>query len=126
MFSQTVLLGRLGNDPEIRTTTGGKRVASMRLCTTSFSKGQEYVEWHTVVAWGDGLVGMIEKRLHKGDAILVTGENRTRSWDKDGVKHYATEVVMGPNDTVRFVQVKGATDGEIGSAPAETEEEPAF
>jgi single-strand DNA-binding protein len=67
-----------------------------------------------VVAWGDGLVGMIEKRLHKGDAILVTGENRTRKWEKDGQTHYSTEVVMGPNDTLRFVSVKGAKDDEAG------------
>ena len=126
MFSQTVLLGRLGNDPEVRTTTGGKRVVTLRLCTTSFRKGKKYDEWHTVVAWGDGLVGLIEKHLHKGDAILVTGENRTRSWEKDGVTRYSTEVVMGPNDTVRFVQVKGAKDDEVGSAGADTDEEIPF
>jgi single-strand DNA-binding protein len=114
MFSQTVLLGRLGQDPEVRATSGGKKVATLRLCTTSFSKGKEYAEWHTVVAWGDGLVGMIEKRLHKGDAILVTGENRTRKWEKEGQTHYSTEVVMGPNDTLRFVSVKGAKDDEAG------------
>jgi single-strand DNA-binding protein len=126
MFSQTILLGRLGNDPEIRTTNGGKRVVTLRLCTTSFGKGKKYDEWHTVVAWGDGLVGLIEKHLSKGDAVLVTGENRTRKWEKDGQTHYSTEVVMGPNDTLRFVQVKGAKDDEVGSAASETEEEPAF
>ena len=126
MFSQTTLLGRLGNDPEVRTTSGGKRVVTLRLCTTSFGKGKKYDEWHTVVAWGDGLVGLIEKHLSKGDAILVTGENRTRQWEKDGVKHYSTEVVMGPNDTLRFVQVKGAKDDEVGSAGADTDDEIPF
>ena len=123
MFSQTVLLGRLGNDPEVRTTNSGKRVVTLRLCTTSFSKGKKYDEWHTVVAWGDGLVGLIEKHLTKGDAILVTGENRTRKWEKDGVDRYSTEVVMGPNDTVRFVQVKGAKDDEVGSGGSDADEE---
>ena len=126
MFSQTVLLGRLGNDPEVRTTGAGKRVVTLRLCTTSFSKGKKYDEWHTVQAWGDGLVGLIEKHLHKGDAILVTGSNRTRQWEKDGVKHYTTEVVMGPNDTVRFVQVKGAKEDEVGSANSDADEEAPF
>jgi single-strand DNA-binding protein len=123
MFSQTVLLGRLGNDPEVRSTSTGKKVVTLRLCTTSFSKGKKYDEWHTVVAWGDGLTGLIEKHLHKGDAILVTGENRTRQWEKDGVKHYSTEVVMGPNDTIRFVNVKGAKDEEVGSAGPVAEDE---
>lgn len=114
MFNQTTLLGRLGADPEVRSTQGGKRVATLRLCTTSFGKGKKFDEWHTVVAWGDGLTKLIEKHLHKGDAILVTGENRTRKWEKDGQTHYSTEVVMGPNDTVRFVSVKGAKDDEAG------------
>jgi single-strand DNA-binding protein len=126
MFSQTVLLGRLGNDPEVRTTSSDKRVVTLRLCTTSFSKGKKYDEWHTVVAWGDGLTGLIEKHLHKGDAVLVTGSNRTRKWEKDGQTHYSTEVVMGPNDTVRFVQVKGAKDDEVGSAAADTDDEIPF
>ena len=126
MFSQTVLLGRLGNDPEVRTTGAGKRVVTLRLCTTSFSKGKKYDEWHTVVAWGEGLTGLIEKHLQKGDAILVTGSNRTRQWEKDGVKHYSTEVVMGPNDTVRFVQVKGFEDDETGPAGSDTDEEIPF
>jgi len=44
MFSQTILLGRLGNDPDVRTTQGGKRVVTLRLCTTSFSKGKKFDE----------------------------------------------------------------------------------
>ena len=124
MFSQTVLLGRLGNDPEVRTTNSGKRVVTLRLCTTSFSKGKKFDEWHTVVAWGDSLVAMIEKRLRKGDAILVTGENRTRKWEKEGQTHYSTEVVMGPNDTLRFVSVKGAKEDEVGSEAPDDDQIP--
>jgi single-strand DNA-binding protein len=126
MFSQTVLCGRLGNDPEARTTSGDKRVVTVRLCTTSFSKGKKFDEWHTVVAWGDGLVGLFEKHLQKGDMILVTGSNRTRTWEKDGQKHYTTEVVMGPNDTVRFIQVKGFEADDTGPAGSDTDEEIPF
>ena len=126
MFSQTVLAGRLGANPEVRTTNSEKRVVTMRLCTTSYSKGKKYDEWHTVVAWGEGLVGLIEKHLQKGDMILVTGSNRTRDYEKNGVKHYATEVVMGPNDTVRFLQVKGFDAEETGPAGSDTDEEIPF
>src|ERR1700749_2395403 len=126
MYSQTVLSGRLGADPEVRTVNGGKKVVSFRLATTSYSKGAEYTEWHTVEAWGEGLVDMIEKRLHKGDMILVTGQNRTQNWEKDGVKHYRTNVVMGPRDTLRFLQVKDAKDGEVGHAAPDLDDEIPF
>ena len=112
MFSQTVLIGLLARDPESRTTSSGKRVATLRLCTSEYSKGKEFAEWHTVVAWGDGLVGVIEKHLHKGDAVLATGQNRTRKWEKDRVTHYTTEVVMGPRDTLKFVDVQREDKGE--------------
>ena len=126
MFSQTVLAGRLGRDPEVRTTSGGKKVATLRLCTSSYSKGKEYPEWHTVTAWGDGLVGILEKHVHKGDLILVTGQNRTRKYTKDGVDHYPTEVIMGPNDQVKFLDVKGKDKGD-GHLPAtETGDESPF
>ncbi len=117
MFSQSVLAGRLGRDPEVRTTAGGKKVATLRICTSSFSKGKEYPEWHTVTAWGDGLVGVLEKHAHKGDLILVTGQNRTRKYAKDGQDHYVTEVVMGPSDQVRFLDMKGEDKGD-GHPPA--------
>jgi single-strand DNA-binding protein len=115
MYSLNTLAGRLGADPEVRTTQAGKRVVSFRLCTSSYSNGKNYDEWHTVEAWGDGLIDMVMKRLHKGDLILVTGSNRTTSWEKDGVTHYRTNVVMGPRDTLRFLNVKGAKADEVGT-----------
>lgn len=61
-------------------------------------------------------MAMIEKRLRKGDAILVTGENRTRKWEKEDQTHYSTEVVMGRSDTLRSVSVKGAKEDEAPDA----------
>ena len=126
MFSQTVLAGRLGRHPEVRTTSGGKKVATLRLCTSSYSKGKEHPEWHTVTAWGDGLVGILEKTVRKGDLILVTGQNRTRKYAKDGADHYATEVVMGPHDQVKFLDAKGKDKGDGHPAATETDEEVPF
>ena len=125
MFSQTVLAGRLGRDPEVRTTQGGKKCATLNLCTSSYSKGKEYAEWHTVVAWGDGLVGIIERKLHKGDLILVSGQNRTRKWEKDGATHYRTEVVMGPQHELKFLDVRGEDKGE-GHPPGDDLDEIPF
>ncbi len=126
MFSQTVLAGRLGRDPEIRATSSGKKVATVRLCTSSYSKGKEYAEWHTVAAWGDGLVAILEKHVRKGDLILVTGQNRTRKYTKDGVDHYATEVVVGPYDKLRFLNVRGKEIGDGHPPATETDDEVPF
>ena len=123
MYSQTVLAGRLGQDPTIRSTTGSKKVATFSIATSQYSKGKEYTEWHTVVAFGDGLVKLIEQRLHKGDMILVSGQNRTRKWTKDGVDRWTTEVVMSPNDTLRFLDVAKAEANASGTAGNEMDDE---
>ena len=76
-----------------------------------------------VTAWGDGLVGLLEKHVHKGDLILVTDQNRTRKYTKDGADHYATEVVMGPNDQVKFLDVKGKAKGDGHPPATETDDD---
>ena len=126
MYSQTVLAGRLGQDPIVRSTTGSKKVATISIATSQYSKGKEYTEWHTVVAFGDGLVKLIEDRLHKGDMVLVTGQNRTRKWTKDGVDRYTTEIVMGPNDTLRFLDVAKAKADGGHPAPTDMDDEIPF
>lgn len=99
-FNQVQLIGRLGRDPEIRTTQGGDRIANLRVATSERWKDksgakQERVEWHTVVIFNDGLAGVAEKYLSKGSQIMVQGMLQTRKWqDKDGVDRWTTEVVL--------------------------------
>ena len=74
-------------------------------------------------AWSDGLVGLLEKHVRKGDLLLVTGQNRTRKYARDGQDHYATEVVMGPNDHLKFLDATGRDKGDSHPTAIEPDEE---
>jgi len=98
MNNLVMLKGRLGADAEIRTTTGGDRVANLRMVTvdvykTKDDEWKERSEWHRVTVWGEGTIKHLEKHGKKGALIDVLGQNRTRKWTKDGTDHYATEIV---------------------------------
>lgn len=95
--NKAILVGRLGKDPEIRTLDSGKQVATFSLATSETYKDKsgnkkEETEWHNIVLW-DGLAGIAEKYLHKGDLLYVEGKLKTRSWEKEGITRYTTEVV---------------------------------
>jgi len=93
------LIGYVGQKPEIRTTTNGKKIASFSLATNDTYKdanGQKVSEtmWHSLVAWGKQ-VDIIEKHLDKGTEIAVEGKLTNRNYvDKNGVKRYLTEIVL--------------------------------
>lgn len=98
-FNRATLIGNVGADPEIKTVGSGKKVANLRLATTERWKDrdgerQERTEWHTIVVWNEGLVGIIERYVSKGSKIMIEGQIQTRDWEKDGVKRYATEIVL--------------------------------
>ncbi len=92
------LIGHLGNDPEIKSLNGGKNVARFSMATSeSYKKenGDKVTEtqWHNIVAW-NGTAKIVEKLLKKGSEVVVEGKLTSRSWDdKDGKKHYITEIV---------------------------------
>ena len=91
------LIGNLGNAPEIKTTTGGKKMARFNIATDEVyrnAKGDKVKEttWHNIVAWGK-IAGIVEKYLNKGSEIAIEGKLISRSYtDKDGIKKYITEV----------------------------------
>jgi len=95
--NKVILIGNLGQDPEVRYLPSGSAVANLRIATTETwndrDKGkQEHTEWHTVVAF-DKLAELCKEYLSKGRQIYVEGSLRTRSWEgKDGQKRYSTEV----------------------------------
>jgi single-strand DNA-binding protein len=103
--NKVLLIGRLGNNPEIRYTNTGTAVANFNLATSESwndktGQKQERTEWHRVVVWGK-LAELCEKYLAKGRQCFVEGRLQTRSWDdKDGNKRYTTEIVA---NTVQFL-----------------------
>lgn len=102
--NKVILVGRLGKDPEVRHLESGASVASFSMATSETYKDRqtgerrEQTEWHNIVLWR-GLADVAEKYLKKGDMIYVEGKLRTRSWEKDNVTRYTTEVV-GDNMTM--------------------------
>jgi single-strand DNA-binding protein len=100
-LNKIMLIGNLGSDPEVRSTTGGNRVATFSLATSRVWSGQngerqEKTEWHRCVAWnvkGSGLADIVERYVKKGDRLYVEGRIEYRQWqDKDGQTRYSTEV----------------------------------
>ena len=98
MRNKVQLIGHVGQDPEIKTFEGGKKVANITIATNdqyTNDKGEkvEQTEWHRVTAWGK-LAEIIEKYVEKGKEIAIEGKLSHRSYDdKDGNKRYITEVV---------------------------------
>ena len=100
-LNKVTLIGNLGNDPEVRSTTGGNRLATFSLATSrswndQSGNRQEKTEWHRCVVWntkGSQLADIVEKYVHKGDKLYVEGRIEYRQWqDKEGQTRYSTEI----------------------------------
>lgn len=118
-LNKVTLIGNLGNDPEMRALPSGSQVANLSLATTDSwrDKGsgemQERTEWHRVVVF-DRLAEIAGQYLKKGSRVYIEGSLRTRSWEQDGQKKYATEIVCRD-----MMMLDGRGDGESsGMAPA--------
>lgn len=97
--NKVMLIGNLGNDPEIRYTPNGSAVANVTLATSSAWRDkqsgelQERTEWHRIIFF-NRLAEIVGEYLRKGSKIFVEGSLRTRKWqDKNGVDRYTTEVI---------------------------------
>ncbi|MEP6551248.1 MAG: single-stranded DNA-binding protein, partial [Gemmatimonadales bacterium] len=100
-LNKVMLIGNLGSDPEVRSTTGGNRVATFSLATSRSwnspnGEKQEKTEWHRCVVWntkGTGLADVVEKYCKKGDRIYVEGRIDYKQWqDKENQTRYSTEI----------------------------------
>lgn len=99
--NKVILIGNLGKDPDIRTTQNGNRVASFSIATSESWKDKntgerkENTQWHRVVIFNDGLVGLVERFLRKGTKIYLEGQLESRKWtDDSGRENITTEVVL--------------------------------
>ena len=100
--NKVILIGNLGQDPEIKSFQNGGRIANLRIATSENWKDKntgerkERTEWHTVVLQSEGLVGVAERYLRKGSKVYIEGSLRTRKWqDQSGNDRYTTEVSVG-------------------------------
>ncbi len=115
-LNKVMIIGNLGRDPVLRRTEGGEAVTKLLLATTRFHKDVEGItkaqtDWHDVVVFG-AQAERCSEHLVKGKKIYVEGRLQTRSWEKQGVKRYSTEVVASQ---VHFL---GGGNRLQGTAPA--------
>ena len=114
-LNRCMFIGRLGADPEMRTTQGGEAVANFRIACGWKGKGSEGTEWVPVVAFGR-LAEVCGEFLRKGSQVYIGGTFRTRKWqDRDGNDRWTTEIVA------REMQMLGGRrerDGAGQGAPA--------
>ena len=120
-LNKVCLIGNLGADPEERNTNNGNKVVNFTTATNetwkdkSTGEKREKVEWHRIVIWNEGIGGIAMRYLHKGSKIYLEGQLQTRSWEKDGVKRYTTEVVLQNfNGTIEMLDGKGGGGSDDG------------
>ncbi len=101
--NKVILIGNVGNDPEIKTTQSGSRLVNLSLATSESWKDKatgerkENTQWHRVVIFNDALVGVVERFVKKGSKLYIEGQLETRKWtDQSGAEKYSTEVVLRP------------------------------
>ncbi len=97
MINKVILVGNVGRDPEVRSTSSGTRVANFSLATNERRKDSngewnDHTEWHNVVVWA-GMVNVVEQYVQKGRQLYIEGALRTREWQtKEGQKRMTTEI----------------------------------
>lgn len=125
--NKVILLGNVGKDPEVRYLEKNVAVANFTLATTergytlqNGTQVPERTEWHNIVAWR-GLAEVAEKYIRKGIQLYIEGKIQTRSWEKDGIKRYTTEIYA---DTIQLLGKKPDGADVPVAATASPVEEP--
>lgn len=106
------MVGRLANDPELRTTQSGKSVCSFPLAVDRKYKheGQPTADFFKCTAWGR-IAEVIDQYMTKGKQIAISGRLQTGSYEKDGVKHYTTDIIVEKMDFIGSKNDQSRSDG---------------
>ena len=109
MVNKVILIGRVGQDPQSKKLDNGTSISNFTLATSEKYKNKsgekvETTEWHSLQVWGN-LSEIVEKYVKKGQLLYVEGKIKTKSWEKEGQKHYKTVIsvneikMLGSNST---------------------------
>lgn len=117
--NKVILIGNVGKDPEVRSMGNGKEVVSFGLATTDYWKDKttgerkSKTEWHNIVVFSPGLIGIIKNYVKKGSKLYIEGALQTRKWtDNAGIEKRTTEVVLqGYNCTMQMLDSKNSAGG---------------
>ncbi|NQU67996.1 MAG: single-stranded DNA-binding protein [Candidatus Marinimicrobia bacterium] len=127
-LNKVILIGRVGDKPEGRYTSGGKSTSSFSIATNETwgidDNRQEHTEWHNIVAWGK-LAEFSSDYLQKGQLICIEGKLRTRVWkDKEENSRKTTEIVADRVTPLEWKGKKSSVDTEVSDADDDEEELP--
>ena len=146
-LNKVLLIGRLGNDPEIKQMVNGKSVARLSLATSNTWKDKntgekkEKTEWHRIVIFSEGLVNVVQQYVKKGAQVYIEGQLTTRKWkdEKSGLDRYSTEVVLqgfnssltmlggrSSNGNENISQIDEKTGGSVSSSEKDLDDEIPF
>lgn len=115
--NKVILVGNVGQDPEIRSTQDGREICNFSIATSeswkdkSSGEKKEKTEWHRVVVFSQGLVGIIKNYVKKGTKLYIEGSLQSRKWtDNQGVEKYTTEIVLQNfNSTLQILDSRGGS-----------------
>lgn len=123
--NKATILGSVGNEPKISKTQDGREIASFSVATSekwkdkSSGEKREKTEWHRVVVFSQGLIGIIKNYVKKGSKLYLEGQLQTRKWsDQSGVDHYTTEIVLNNFGAVLQLLDSANRSGEPDGARA--------
>ncbi|MCF8331738.1 MAG: single-stranded DNA-binding protein [Bacteroidales bacterium] len=128
--NRVILLGNLGNDPEVKTFDDGNKIVRFPIATNETYKNRNgekvsNTEWHTIIVRRQGLAEVVEKYLKKGNQVYLEGKLKTRKWqDKDGNNRYSTEVHMDNMTMMGGGTKSDEQPQQTESAPKNVEEPP--
>lgn len=119
-INKVILIGNLGNDPEIRQTQSGSTIATLSIATTTVRKDrdgnfQEKTEWHRVKIFGK-TAETAGKYLSKGRQVYIEGHIEYGSYDKDGVRHYTTDIICDDMQMLGGGEGQGQGQGNASTA----------
>ena len=120
--NKVILVGNLGNDPEVRNLPSGGKVVNLSVATSerwrdrNSGEQREKTEWHRVVIFSEGLARVAEQYLKKGSKVYLEGQLQTRKWqDQSGQDKYSTEVVLQNfNSSMVLLDGRGEGAGDSG------------
>ena len=117
-INKVIIIGNLGQDPEIRKTQDGREIANFSIATSekwfdkSTGEKKEKTEWHKISVFSQGLVDIIKQYVKKGSKLYIEGALQTRKWkDGNGIEKYSTEIVLQNFNST--LQILNSSEKEI-------------
>jgi single-strand DNA-binding protein len=121
-INKVILIGNVGQDPEIRSTQDGREIANFSLATSeswkdkSSGERREKTEWHRIVIFSQGLVNIVRNYVKKGSKLYIEGSLQTRKWtDNQGIEKFTTEIALQNfNSTLQILDGRGGEKSSSG------------